>query len=259
MDVYWFEQTQEDVPDGNNWLSSREIAFLNGLRFANRRADWRLGRWTVKRALAAFLSPAALGAPLSNIEVRSAASGAPEVFWQGAPARVTISLSHRSRRALCTVSGPAVELGCDLEMIEPRSDAFIADYFTAEEQAFVARQSAADRALASALVWSAKESALKALHAGLRLDTRCVVVDLADVSCAVTDWHPLNVTHAAGQVFCGWWQIADTMVRTMVAAPAPEPPELLEIGDSYYGLGDPLLWPSSLQGPNRPGALPIHH
>lgn len=258
MHVYWLEQTQEDAPEGNNWLSSREIAFLNGFRFAKRRADWRLGRWTVKRALSAFLSPDPLGAVLANIEVRTAASGAPEVFWQGAPARVTISLSHRNSRALCTVSDPAVELGCDLEMIEPCSDAFIADYFTAEEQAFVARQSAADRALASALLWSAKESALKALHAGLRLDTRCVVVDLPDVSCADTDWHPLNVTHAADQVFCGWWRIADTMVRTMVAAPPPEPPQLLEIGDSYYGPGDPLLWPASLQGSNRPGALAVH-
>ena len=67
-------------------------------------------------------------------------------------------------------------MGCDLEMIEPRSDAFVADYFTVEEQALVARASAADRSRLLALLWSAKESALKALRAGLRLDTRCVIV-----------------------------------------------------------------------------------
>ena len=68
------------------------------------------------------------------------------------------------------------ELGCDLEIVEPRSDAFIADYFTAEEQALIERTSAADRSLLLALLWSAKESALKALRAGLRLDTRSVIV-----------------------------------------------------------------------------------
>ncbi len=41
-----------------------------------------------------------------------------------------------------------VELGCDLEVIEPRSEAFLSDYFTAEEQALVARAHATDRACA---------------------------------------------------------------------------------------------------------------
>lgn len=35
-------------------------------------------------------------------------------------------------------------LGCDLELIEPHSDALVADYFTADEQAMVARTLAAD-------------------------------------------------------------------------------------------------------------------
>lgn len=257
MDVYWLEQRLEDVPDEDYWLSSREIVFLNGLRFAKRRADWRLGRWTAKRALSSFLSPAALSRPLANIEVRKAASGAPETFWQGVSAPVTISLSHRNSRAICSVSGFAVELGCDLEMIELRSDAFVADYFTAEEQALVANRPVVDRATVLALLWSAKESALKALRSGLRLDTRCVVVDLPKMSFADTDWHPLKVAHTAGHVFCGWWQTTDRMVRTIVAAPAPEPPKLLEIGDSHYGPGDLLLRPGPLQTPNRPGALPI--
>ena len=50
--------------------------------------------------------------------------------------------------------------------IEPRSDAFVADYFTIEEQALVARASAADRDRILALLWSGKESALKALREG---------------------------------------------------------------------------------------------
>ncbi len=52
------------------------------------------------------------------------------------------------------------------------SDAFVADYFAPEEQTLIAHSSPADRELMLALLWSAKESALKALREGLRLDTR---------------------------------------------------------------------------------------
>ena len=63
-------------------------------------------------------------------------------------------------------------LGCDLEVIEPRSEEFVADYFTTEEQKMVSQAPIADRSKLLALLWSAKESALKALREGLRFDTR---------------------------------------------------------------------------------------
>ena len=56
MNVYWLEQTDADVPAENQWLSAGEIFFLGRLRFARRLNDWRLGRWTAKRALAACLN-----------------------------------------------------------------------------------------------------------------------------------------------------------------------------------------------------------
>src|SRR5208283_2826825 len=96
MDVYWLEQTEADVPAENQWLSAGEMLCLAGLRFAKRRTDWRLGRWTAKRALAAHLNlPADLSA-LANIEIQAATSGAPEVYLLNQPASVTISLSHRA-------------------------------------------------------------------------------------------------------------------------------------------------------------------
>jgi hypothetical protein len=48
------------------------------------------------------------------------------------------------------------------------------------KQVMVARASAADQPGLLALLWSGKESALKALRAGLRLDTRCVIVTPVD-------------------------------------------------------------------------------
>src|SRR5271166_5297169 len=219
MNVYWLEQTEADVPTENDWLSANEAICLQGKRFAKRRADWRLGRWTAKQALSVCLDVPAHPQIFRKMEIRPAPSGAPEAFFDNRPAAVTLSLSHRDGIAACAVVKARVEMGCDLEVVEPHSDAFIVDYFSLEEQALVAGASAADRNRLIALLWSAKESALKALHAGLRLDTRCVVVSPVEASYDVNGWSRLLVRYtgerrASGQVFHGWWRCADHIVRT---------------------------------------------
>ena len=153
MDVYWLEQVDGDVPPNDDWLSASEAAFLARLRFAKRRADWRLGRWTAKRAVSEYLS---LQRPPVTVEIRAAPSGAPEVYLDSQAAKVTISLSHRAGRAVCAVAHCGAALGCDLELVEPRSSAFAADYFTAGEQSLVARAAPVCRAALLALLWSGK-------------------------------------------------------------------------------------------------------
>jgi 4'-phosphopantetheinyl transferase len=230
MDVYWLEQTQADVPAGaDDWLSASEAIRLNDMRIAKRRADWRLGRWTAKRVLAAYLDVPGDSQAFTGIEIRPAPSGAPEVFVANKAAALTISLSHRGGTAICAVAVSGAALGCDLEMIEPRSDAFVTDYFTTEEQALVARASAADRSRLMALLWSAKESTLKALQSGLRLDTRSVVVSPDDASFDRNGWRALKVRHTDGRVFHGWWQHTDNILRTLVADPPPDAPIPLQI------------------------------
>ena len=242
MNVYWLEQTETDVPAEDDWLGAHEAACLSGLRFAKRRADWRLGRWTAKCALSAYLNAPAHPEAFKTIEIRPSPSGAPEAFVGNAPAAVTVSLSHRAGIAICAVAVAGVQLGCDLETVEPRSDAFIADYFTAEEQSLVASISATDRPRLAAVLWSGKESALKALREGLRIDTRSVIVDPLMVtplpeSFDLNSWRPLRVRYSCAsggqstgeQVFAGWWQQEEDIIRTVVAAPAPDSPIPLTI------------------------------
>ncbi len=231
MDVYWLEQTQEDLPAEDFWLSAAEIARMNSMRFPKRRADWRLGRWTAKRAFAAYLDIPAHTRLLLDTEIRPNASGAPELFFANELAEVSISITHCGGRAACAIAGSDVVLGCDMETIEPRSDRFIADYFTREERAFIAQTPAADGPRVVALLWSAKESALKALQEGLRLDTRSVAVTLVDPGIHGEDgWYPLHVRAQSGELFRGWHQCnGHEFVRTMVAVPRPAPPILLKI------------------------------
>lgn len=227
-DVFWIQQIEADVPSVDDWLTATETSNLKTLRFVRRRADWRLGRWTAKCALTSYLRdhPA-----LEEIEIRPAPSGAPEVFIANQKAPVAISLSHRDGTAVCAIAEGSVALGCDLEVIEPRSEAFFADYFTAEEQALVARASTADvRSYLLALLWSGKESALKALRTGLRADTRSVTVSLSPPEQSnFDDWTPLEVRYREGYVFHGWWQRTGSLVRTIIANPPPSPPLALSL------------------------------
>jgi 4'-phosphopantetheinyl transferase len=240
--VYWFEQMTADVSQADDWLGPSEVAYFDALRIPKRRADWRLGRWTAKRAVAICLNTPSNPKGLAGIEIRPAATGAPEVFLNNQPAAVSISLSHSNGTALCAVAPQGTDLGCDLEIIEPRSEAFVADYFTGDEQALIANTPAAERLRLLVLLWSAKESALKALREGLRLDTRSVSVKLlGGVPSSVPEeetaptfterrsiWLPLEVCCTGGQVFQGWWGQAGNLLQTVVATPAPARPILLQ-------------------------------
>lgn len=217
MQVYWLEQDEADAPLENDWLNSSEQLCLNGFRVRKRRVDWRLGRWTGKRALTAYFNAPSFPDALAQIEIRPSASGAPEVFLADAPGAVTISISHRLGRALCAVSQLGVNLGCDLEIVEPRSDAFIGDYFAAEEERVIREAPDTDRARLAMLIWSGKESALKALHMGLRLNTRSVTVSFENAPVDSKGWAALEARCSDNKVFHGWWQHAGNMIRTIVA------------------------------------------
>jgi 4'-phosphopantetheinyl transferase len=134
---------------------------------------------------------------------------------------------------MCAVSLSGGALGCDLEIIEPRTEAFVADYFVSEERELIARARVSERFQLVALLWSGKESALKALRTGLRLDTRSVVVMPMEDSSNVNGWSRLQVRCSEGQVFHGWWQRSNDVLRTLVADPPPPPPILLEI-EAYF-------------------------
>jgi 4'-phosphopantetheinyl transferase len=219
--VYWLEQSGSDVPLGDEWLSESEQARLDGLHIPKRHADWRLGRWTAKSAVARYLNLPRDPETLAAIELRPAPSGAPEIFLHGRLAPVVLSLSHSSGTGLCAIAPAGGEVGCDLEAIEPRSPSFLADYFTDEEQGLVAQTTGANRDRVVTLLWSAKESALKALGCGLRLDTRSVNAAPADfLETRGEEWHRLCVTHTSGRTFYGWWSASRDLIRTVITGAA---------------------------------------
>jgi 4'-phosphopantetheinyl transferase len=207
--------------------------------------EFLLGRWTAKRALAAAESlPADLNA-LAALEILPDPDGAPVAHFHGQPLARRISLTDRAGWAVCGVSPSLVEVGCDLELVEPRSREFASDYFTPSELALVASStSEIEWQRLTNLIWSAKESALKVLRTGLRRDTRSVVVTLGDGD--GHDWTPLTIESTEGDVFHGWWRQYDAFLLTAAAArplAAPvalqEPPALASAQPVHSWLSDP--------------------
>jgi 4'-phosphopantetheinyl transferase len=214
----------DDPPAHDEWLSPVEAGYVARLRFPKRRTEFRLGRWTAKVAIARQLGLEASIEQLRRLVVDRAPDGAPAPFLDGRPADVSITMTDRADQAVCLVGPPGTSLGCDLELVEPRSDGFIADYLTPAEQEQVAAAREGDaRALAANLVWCGKESALKVLRTGLRRDTRSVEVSFPPAA-AVDGWAPMTVRSREGALFPGWWQRFGSFVLTVAATEPFEPP-----------------------------------
>lgn len=225
-------RSESEIPPTDDWLTNEEAGRLAGLRFAKRRTEYLLRRWVCKHAVAtAFGLPTALPS-LARIEVANRPSGAPYVEVDGLPLELDVSITDRAGWAVCLVGADLSRVGCDLEIVEPRSAAFVADFLTADEQAYVASRRGDDRDAAANLIWSAKESALKVLQTGLRRDTRSVEVTVAPAGTvsaggAEVGWHRLEVRTAEGPRLPGWWRRDGVFLVTVASEEPLLPPRAL--------------------------------
>ena len=115
-------------------------------------------------------------------------------------------------------------LGLDLERIEARGGSFLEDWFTPTERAFVEAAIAGEAALRTTLVWSAKESVMKALREGLRIAPRDVeAVPAAGPADGL--WRPFGARGPGAAEWSGWWRAEEGFVLSVVADPPSDPPE----------------------------------
>jgi 4'-phosphopantetheinyl transferase len=230
--MWWLAQGEHEVGAGVDWLTPGERALLDSLKYTKRRVEFLTRRWTAKRAVAMVTGKGLAMSALGAIEIRHHASGAPFVAVDGQPAAIDLSLSDRAGWAVCLVGPPGGRgpLGIDLELVEARSEAFVADFLTAAESAAVRRQAPGEpRDEAANLIWSAKEAALKVLKVGLRADTRDVEVAF-DRPQRPDGWAALSVTHRDGSAFPGWWRRDGVFLLTLAARQPVQPPLRLDGG-----------------------------
>jgi len=249
--TWWLARHEEQLPPAGGWLTPAERGRAAGMRYAKRRNDFLLNRWALKVAVARVLGWPDGPGELARIEGRNAPGGAPLVYVDGQPAACGVSLTDRAGCAVCLAAaggtpGSAAALGCDVEIVEPRSDAFVRDYLTGPERRLVAGAGPA-RDKAANLLWSAKESALKVLGTGLRRDTRSVEVTVAELNPPELTWSPLEVRTSEGAVFPGWWRQSGAFLLTTCWPGGGPPPAALEerspldtARPSHLWLGQPL-------------------
>ncbi len=230
--IHWLTQSHETMPQTAvssqtaTFLSDSEAARLAALPTEKRRRDWLLGRWTAKRLLQTVIwETSHTTVPLDLITVANNADGVPLVASQLplVDGQYSISLSHAHGKALvAAVAKPNWPIGCDIEKIAPRGEAFIDDYFTETEALLVRQVAGAQRNLLVTAVWSAKESVLKALHLGLSVDMRAVAC-LIDPGERLSDsWIPFKIRCDSTRLprpaphFSGWWRVMGGFVLTLV-------------------------------------------
>jgi 4'-phosphopantetheinyl transferase len=229
--IYWTLVHHSQIPfdRAKGFLSNAEFQKLSTLRFPKRRSEWLLGRWAAKSLVQNL--PAYRQYSLDEIEIHNAPEGAPYIRPPGGSISPDcLTISHSDRSALCAVSqDPAIRVGVDLEVIELRSSVFLADYFTQAEQDLVHTYPAEMWETVITLIWSAKESMLKALGVGLRWDTRKVVVHeiqaLHSGKTGFGEWQKIQVEdlNQRDRVWSAWWQRRDNFVITLAGFSTVQP------------------------------------
>jgi 4'-phosphopantetheinyl transferase len=213
--IHYLTQNLADVPDNEDWLSEKEQALVSGLRFPKRRNDWRLGRWTAKRACCMYQSIPERSMP--EMDVMASEDGGPDIYIRGGCASVSISISHSHGRGFCVTAPGSFAVGCDLEWTEYESPDFFDDYFLQEETRFCREAPEAIKSVSGYLIWSAKESCLKVLREGLRRDTRSVRIDVG-LENVKDSWNPWTGHCVETSIlFHGWWSFKDGFVYTLAS------------------------------------------
>jgi 4'-phosphopantetheinyl transferase len=221
--IYWtlVDSSQISLENKAGFLSPAELQKLSTLRFPKRRNEWLLGRWAAKSLVQSI--PAYQHYSLDEIEIQNGSEGAPCIRPSGGSASPDcLTISHSGQFALCALApGLDLRVGADLEKIEPRTEMFILDYFTTAERELIDSYPAETRTIVVTLIWSAKESMLKALGVGLHWDTRQVEIleigDLIPGDANHDKWQKMQVSdlQQGNRHWAAWWQRRSNFVLTL--------------------------------------------
>jgi 4'-phosphopantetheinyl transferase len=211
-------------------FSSEELIEYKQFRIPKRQEEWIASRIAGKRLINKVLKTE--GLRHSDIMIKKERSGQPYVWIQGI-GRIPggFSLSHSNGYVLCGhTSSVESGFGLDLEMIESRSLEFVQDFFSNQEIKKYHGLSDQERNEYATLVWSAKESFLKAVGVGLSIDTKKIEIVDASRKSNNSVWSECLVVFNAqkGLFYRILWQRVGNFIWT-VCVPASQPFQLIQV------------------------------
>ena len=213
--VYWHLTPIPALESAVSGLTLNELSIYQAFRFEQRKKAWLIGRYAAKTLLSRVLPDSP---EIAAIEIENDELGAPLGILKGKPVAGCLSISHSDDFGAAAYAPLGMRIGIDIERVAVRSSAFIQDYFTEHEVRLVDADER-DAAHRATLIWSAKESALKALGVGLRLDTRSVAVRAVDDSDGLLNptWNRMTMGSNQFNAYpCAYWRDLGEHVVTMV-------------------------------------------
>ncbi|MFN3201150.1 MAG: SDR family NAD(P)-dependent oxidoreductase [Bradymonadia bacterium] len=163
-------------------LTPEERAEWARLRHPDRRMDWLAGRMAAKSLVCDYVRDfMGQGIDPERVQITRTEAGQPVVRFhppEKAPGRPpALTISHSSGTALAVLAlSPNLRPGVDIERVQPRSEAFIADYFT-EAEAALEIPGAISRDERITALWALKEAVTKALGTGLAVSTSDITIE----------------------------------------------------------------------------------
>jgi phosphopantetheinyl transferase len=189
--VFYRTMLKEALESPGSFLTLREMEILGRFTAEKRKVEWLGGRLNMKLLLAEH---SANGNDFLSFEILPGADGEPVATLRTGvgvfevPLHHSLSLSHRegaSASALC--ADPDAALGIDVELMEPRSELMLEDYFSGREAKILAGLPTGIHPFRIALAWSLKESVLKARRVGLAVPAKSVVIENFDFSSSTAE------------------------------------------------------------------------
>lgn len=230
--LYWCITTISSLLNGveemavQQNLTTAEQAVYRGFKTRKRQVEWLAGRIAVKQ-LYIKLSHNRYN-PL-DLSVAREGTGAPYLIEGDIRTSGRISISHTAGCVVVLLTKSELRIGIDLEEVSSREPAFITDYFTPMEQNYIRGNQPLTMEFRANLLWSAKESVLKAISTGLGVDPLRVEIDGVNVRQTMNGWTGLKAISKVDEDPVSWIVYYRDRINTVLTMCVQDSGELIEL------------------------------
>jgi len=221
----------DEVKAVHEFLNEGEREIYWGFKTRKRQLEWLAGRVAIK----------SLYSRVNNLNVSSAelivereTSGLPYLVERGERASGRISISHNAGWVAVCQSDSELRIGIDLEEIRSRDPAFLTDYFSQAEQEQIMNGGIHTLDFRTNLIWSAKESVLKAISTGLGTDPLKVEIDGLHSFEKKNGWSVLSAGYPEDKTQTSWKIYYRNRIDTVLTLCVPDFAESVELNEITY-------------------------
>lgn len=209
-DIHWIMVKAGPTLATGQFLIETEIEDGKRYRHPGRHRQWLLGRAAAKFLL--IRQTKVLNLEIYNpadVEILRNPDGWPQIRNRKAESLpVSLTISHSDELVFCALcSHKNGSLGADLEIVAPKTESMLEDFYTQEERRRLNDLPKSQQNLAATLIWCAKEAVLKSKKTGLMENTKHIDVDISKLKIShETNWAQVPTTIAGKLTIPVWWR-----------------------------------------------------